>query len=433
MSSLLARLEQAPETLRRQGQVVRAWGTSVIVSGLSAAIGQRCEILSPDGSQRQIADVVGIEEGHLILYPLGLLDGISNKSRVQLLDGDRSLPFHDDMLGRVLDGTGQVLQGPPMSARGITRIPIARDAPAPLERQPIRSFFDTGIRAIDGLLSVGVGQRIGIFATAGGGKSTLLSMLARAGTSDVFVIGLVGERGREVREFIDRHLGAEGMRRAVVVVSTSDRPAMERICAAQYATAIAEAFRDRGRNVTLMIDSITRYARALREVGLSIGEPPVRRGFPPSVFAELPRLFERAGNSHEGTITAFYTVLAEDDEGDDPIVEETRSILDGHISLSRKLGEAGHYPAIDILASTSRLFTEIASTEHQWYANRVRKLIARYRDTELLLQLGEYEAGSNADIDEAVEKHEAINAFLQQAHHEHSSRDATLQALGALA
>jgi type III secretion protein N (ATPase) len=274
--------------------------------------------------------------------------------------------------------------------------------------------FETGVRAIDSMLTVGVGQRVGIFAMAGGGKSTLLGMLARRAASDVNVIALIGERGREVREFIEDSLGPEGLQRSVVVVSTSDRSAMERLRAAQVATAIAEGFRADGARVMLLMDSVTRYARALREIGLSVGEPAVRRGFPPSVFAELPRLFERAGNNDAGSITAFYTVLAEDEDGGDPVAEEVRSILDGHIVLSRELGQAGHYPAIDVLASASRVFTRVAASGHRADALRLRALMAKYAEIRFLLQVGEYKAGSDALADAAIERWPRIEALLRQ-------------------
>jgi len=285
------------------------------------------------------------------------------------------------------------------------------------------------VRAIDGALTVGVGQRLGIFATAGGGKSTLLGMLARRAASDVNVVALVGERGREVREFIEDSLGPDGLARSVLVVATSERPAMERLRAAQAATAIAEGFRARGSRVLLLMDSVTRYARALREIGLSVGEPAVRRGFPPSVFAELPRLFERAGNDANGSITAFYAVLAEDEDGSDPVAEEVRSILDGHIVLSRELGQSGHYPAIDLLASTSRVFTRVAGPAQREHALRLRALMAKHAQIRFLLQVGEYRPGSDELADQALERWPAIQAFLRQRPEEATPLPQTLQRL----
>ena len=285
------------------------------------------------------------------------------------------------------------------------------------------------MRAIDAALTFGEGQRVGIFAMAGGGKSTLLGMLARQARADVNVIALVGERGREVREFLDESLGADGLARSVVVVSTSDRPALERVRAAYAATAIAESFRAEGKRVLLLVDSVTRFARGLRELGLSALEPPVRRGYPPSVFAELPRLFERAGNDANGSITAFYTVLAEDDDNSDPVAEEVRSILDGHIVLSRKLAQAAHYPAIDVLGSASRVFTRVAAPAHRESAARLRALMARHAEVEFLLRVGEYQAGSDPLADQAIERMPAIRELLTQRSDEPADFAATLAAL----
>jgi len=283
-----------------------------------------------------------------------------------------------------------------------------------LQRARIESSLSTGVKVIDALITVGIGQRLGIFAPAGVGKSTLLGMLATHADADIIVVGLIGERGREVREFLEDALGADARNRSVIVVATSDKPAMERINAAVTATAIAEGFRDQGKRVLLLMDSVTRYARAVREVGLAVGEPPVRQGFPPSVFAELPRLFERAGTGERGSITAFYTVLTDDDDGLDPVAEETRSILDGHIVLSRKIAEQNRFPAIDVLASLSRLFRQIAQDEHQSTAARFRQLLAKYRDIEFLLQVGEYKKGSDALADDAIALQPRIDQFLRQ-------------------
>ena len=424
-------LRTLPNTSLRLGRVTRAFGTTIHVSGLAARIGQRCEITTPGYDKKRFADVVGIGDGYVILYPLGTLEGICTDSSVRVLDGDRLLPFANDLLGCVLDGTGKLLRGS-VPEKFDQHLTIDASAPDPLTRLPVKDVFETGIKVIDSVLTMGRGQRVGIFATAGGGKSTLLAMLARNSSADVIVIGLVGERGREVSEFIDEHLGAEGMRRSVVVVATSDRPAMERLMAAQSATAVAEGFRRQGKNVLLLIDSVTRTARALREIGLSVGEPPVRQGFPPSVFAELPRLFERAGNDDRGTITAFYTVLAEDEDAMDPVVEETRSILDGHIVLSRALGEAGYYPAIDVLASVSRVFTSVTSIAHQQAATHLRKLLLKHQDVELLVQMGEYEKGSDPLADECLLKYESIRSFLSQSQLDTAAFDDTVKLLEAL-
>ena len=402
-------------TVERYGRVVQAIGTSIRVTGINARIGQRCLLRDPDTANELLADVVGIEGGELILYPLGTLSGISLNSTVQLIPSAHQIPFSNALLGRVLDGFGKPLDQQPVETTQ-SLLPLEADAPSPLARKVVDKVFATGIRCIDSLLTTGVGQRMGIFASAGCGKSTLLSMLSNSQAADVVVLALVGERGREVGEFLQLFSESTNREKVVVVVATSDRPAMERVHAAKTATALAEGYRAEGKNVLLLMDSVTRYARALREIGLSVGEPPVRRGFPPSVFTELPKLFERTGNDAHGSITAFYTVLVEDEENSDPITEEVRSILDGHIVLTSKLGETGHYPAIDVLASKSRLYTALADKDQQQAARKIRQLLAKYKDIEFLIHMGEYEAGADAMVDEAVNKHDSINAFLCQSH-----------------
>lgn len=341
-------------TLDRRGRVVQAFGTTVRATGLNARIGQQVEIRDPAGGPVVKAEVVGLSDGAAILTPLTSLNGLGPEAEVIAADDQTEVPSGPGLLGRVIDAFGRPLDDLGPIAGPVALRDVYADAPNPLARPPISALFPTGVRAVDTLLSVGVGQRVGVFAMAGGGKSTLMGMFARHCAADVNVIALIGERGREVREFLDDSLGSEGLARSVVVVATSDRPAMERVRAAHAATAIAEGFRAQGLRVMLQMDSVTRFARALREIGLSVGEPAVRRGFPPSVFAELPRLFERAGAIEGGSITAFYTVLIEDEEGGDPIGEEVRSILDGHVYLSRKLAQANHYPAIDPLTSLNR-------------------------------------------------------------------------------
>jgi len=399
-------------TVVERGRVVQAFGTTLRVSGLTARIGQQCLISDASGARLQ-AEVVGLTHGDAILVPLAGLHNLASDAHVEVVADAPRIPCGDALLGRVLDAFGRPLDGRPLPG-GLAWQAVQADAPSPMARRPVREPFATGVRAIDGLLTVGVGQRLGVFATAGGGKSTLLGMLARAANSDVNVIALVGERGREVREFIEDNLGPAGLARSVLVVATSERPAMERLRAAQAATAIAEGFRARGKRVLLLMDSVTRYARALREIGLSVGEPAVRRGFPPSVFAELPRLFERAGNDAAGSITAFYAVLAEDEDGSDPVAEEVRSILDGHIVLSRQLGQAGHYPAIDVLASASRVFTHVAGRAQREHAQRLRALMAKHAEIRFLLQVGEYRAGSDELADQAIARWPAIEALLRQ-------------------
>ena len=425
---------QALQPAVARGRVVQALGTTLRVSGLRAHIGQQCLIRDPARPQAAPlrAEVVGLREHEAILVPLGHLQGVSMGAEVEIIERGALVPVGQGLLGRVLDAFGEPLDGQPLPANTALR-PFQSEPPNPLTRRPVEQPFITGVRAIDGLLTVGEGQRLGVFAMAGGGKSTLLGMLARQAQSDVNVIALVGERGREVREFLEDSLGPEGMARSVVVVSTSDRPAMERLRAAQTATAIAESFRAQGQRVLLMMDSVTRYARALREIGLSVGEPAVRRGFPPSVFAELPRLFERAGNDAHGSITAFYTVLAEDEDGSDPVAEETRSILDGHIVLSRQLGQAGHYPAIDVLASASRVFNRVTGPDHQEAALRVRALMAKHEEIRFLLQVGEYAPGSDRLADDAIAAQPALQALLRQRPDEASDIGHTLSLLGQFA
>ena len=417
-------------SIGERGRVVQAFGTTMRVSGLSARIGQQCTVSDGRGHSMR-AEIVGLAHGDAVLVPLNDLQGVATDSQVEVHAESALIPFGPALLGRILDSTGQPLDGRPLPA-GLSMRPMQADAPNPMLREPIAQPFETGVRAIDSALTVGVGQRLGIFATAGGGKSTLLGMLARQASSDVNVIALIGERGREVREFIEDCLGDEGMARSVLVVSTSDRPAMERLRAAQAATSIAEGFRAQGKRVMLLMDSVTRFARAMREIGLSVGEPAVRRGYPPSVFAEMPRLFERAGNDERGSITAFYTVLAEDEDGSDPIAEEVRSILDGHIVLSRELGQAGHYPAIDVLASASRVFNRVADADHRAMALHLRALMAKHKELRFLLQVGEYRPGSDALADEAIARWPAILTLLRQPHLEATAMADTLQRLREL-
>jgi type III secretion protein N (ATPase) len=412
------------------GRVANALGTLITVVGTDAAIGELCELRVRAGHS-VLAEVVGFKEGACILMPYGTLDGLSSSTQAISLRRTFQTPAGPGVLGRVLDGFGQPIDGKgPLE--DVHNVPVSAQPPDPMSRKPIDSIFETGVRALDAFITVGHGQRLGIFAPAGGGKSTLMGMLAKYGNCDVNVLALIGERGREVSEFIEHSLGPEGMRRSVVVVATSDKSAAERIKAAQVAAAIAETYRAQGKKVLFMMDSTTRFARALREVGLASGEPPTRRGFPPSVFAILPQLLERAGNDSKGSMTAFYTVLVDGVDDDDPIAEEVRSILDGHIVLSRALGQKGHYPAIDVLASVSRVMTLISTRAHQDAAKKVRSLMAKYKDVELLLQLGEYKAGADPVGDEAVAKNTAIQNFLQQRADEFSSFEQTNEQLKRL-
>jgi ATP synthase in type III secretion protein N len=421
---------RAADPLKRIGRVAEAYGMLLRVTGISARIGEVCQLRDPGSGHMLMAEVVGIGRGMTLLTPLGTLQGLSAEAEVVSKGQQASVGAGPNLLGRVLDALGNVMDnGAPV--KGLTRVPIYRDSPNALTRIPISKPFHTGIRAMDTVLTVGEGQRVGIFAAAGGGKSTLLGMLARS-TAEVNVIVLVGERGREVREFIEDSLGTEGMANSVLVVATSDRPALERSRAAYVGTAIAEYFRDQGRRVLLLMDSVTRFARALRDVGLAVGEPPARRGYPPSVFSALPTLFERTGNNERGSITAFYTVLLEDDEGD-PIGDEVRSILDGHIYLSKKLSAAHHFPAIDVLASASRTMPRVVSREHLSAAGVLRKRLAKYQEIELLVQLGEYKSGADPEGDIAIRSIAGIRSLLQQPATEVSGFEASVRALTELA
>ncbi|HEU5296750.1 MAG TPA: FliI/YscN family ATPase [Burkholderiaceae bacterium] len=415
----LLRTLHATRTVVEYGRVVQAGGTVLRATGLRARIGQQCRVLEPGAAPTDapplLAEVIGFAGAEAILAPYGPLQGVAVGAAVQALAEEAQVPCGPALLGRVVDAFGRPLDERPLTAGpDLRHTPLHADAPSPLQRRGVDHPLPTGVRAIDSALTVGEGQRVGIFAMAGGGKSTLLGMLARQARADVNVIALVGERGREVREFLDESLGEDGLARSVVVVSTSDRPALERVRAAYAATAIAEAFRREGKRVLLLVDSVTRFARGLRELGLSALEPPVRRGYPPSVFAELPKLFERAGNDAHGSITAFYTVLAEDDDNSDPVAEEVRSILDGHIVLSRSLAQAAHYPAIDVLGSASRVFTRVAARDHRDAAAQLRSLMARFNEVEFLLRVGEYQAGSDPLADRAIERMPAVKALLQQ-------------------
>jgi ATP synthase in type III secretion protein N len=425
---LLAELRNV-DPLKKVGRVAEAYGTLIRATGVGASIGEVCELRNPLSGQKLMAEVVGIGRGLTLLTPLGPLTGLSAATEVVSRGQQATIGAGTALLGRVLNALGEVIDDGP-APNGLTQVPVHREAPNALTRERIAKAFPSGVRAIDALLTVGEGQRVGIFAAAGGGKSTLLGMLARA-SADVNVIVLVGERGREVREFIEDNLGPEGLRRSVVVVATSDRPALERSRAAYVGTAIAEYFRDQGRKVLLLLDSVTRFARALRDVGLAVGEPPARRGFPPSVFSSLPGLFERSGNNDRGSITAFYTVLLEDEEGD-PIGDEVRSILDGHIHLSRKLAAANHFPAIDVLASASRVMSRVVTAQHQRAAGALRKQLAKFQDMELLLQIGEYKAGSDAEADAAIRNIGPIRQFLQQPPQDLSSFEASTRSLAEL-
>ena len=378
-----------------------------------------------------MAEVVGFTKEEVFLSPLGEMHGIGPSSEVIPLRMPMHIKVGPQLLGRVLNGYGEPIDGKgPMDLP--ESYPVIQPPPEALKRQLIEEPLETGVRAIDGALTVGKGQRMGIFAGAGVGKSTLLGMIARNAVADVNVITLIGERGREVREFLINDLGEEGLKRSVIIVSTSDQAAQLRLNAAYVGTAIAEYFREQGKTVILMMDSITRFARALREVGLAAGEPPARAGFTPSVFATLPRLLERSGNSAKGFMTAFYTILVAGDDITEPVSDETKSILDGHIILSNDLARQYHYPAIDILQSVSRVLTHIVSKEHVGLIGKVREVLSHYKKNELLIRIGEYKPGSDRQADFAIKYIDPVNRFLKQLVDEKSSFEETLQQLRAL-
>ncbi|MCX5590277.1 type III secretion system ATPase SctN [Alcaligenes endophyticus] len=420
-------------TLRIKGRVTQVVGTIIKAVVPAVKIGEVCILRNPGEDFEMRAEVVGFARDAALLTPLGDMYGISSATEVIPTGSAHRVPVGMGLLGRVLDGLGRPIDtdthGPLEASKFY---PVFAEAPDPLKRRIIDQPLELRVRALDGLLTCGEGQRMGIFAAAGGGKSTLMGMLVKGAAVDVTVVALIGERGREVREFLERELGPEGRRKSVIVCATSDRSSMERAKAAYVATAIAEYFRDQGMKVLFLMDSVTRFARAQREIGLAAGEPPTRRGYPPSVFATLPKLMERVGMNEHGSITALYTVLVEGDDMTEPIADETRSILDGHIVLSRKLAAANHYPAIDILASTSRVMSAIASPEHKLAAGRVRELMAKYDEVELLLRIGEYKHGGDALIDEAISKIDAIRQFLRQETTDFTPFSDTLDALISL-
>ncbi|MWC26568.1 flagellar protein export ATPase FliI [Paenibacillus sp. MMS18-CY102] len=401
------------DPVRVNGKVTQVIGLTVESEGPDASIGEVCYIYPTKGAKPLKAEVVGFKDNKVILMPLGELESIGPGCDVVGTGKPLTVQVGSELLGKVLDGLGQPLDGsfipsrmPHSSTNNVPNNPLMR----PRVTEPL----GIGVRAIDGLLTVGQGQRVGIFAGSGVGKSTLLGMIARNTSADVNVIALIGERGREVLEFIEKDLGPEGLARSVVIVATSDQPALIRMKGALIATTIAEYFRDRGLNVMLMMDSVTRYAMALREVGLAIGEPPATRGYTPSVFAALPKLLERAGTGPSGSITAFYTVLVDGDDMNEPIADAVRGILDGHIVLSRELAHQGHFPAIDVLASISRVMKEIVTEEQQDAANSLKGLLATYKSSEDLINIGAYQYGSNGKIDQAIEAIDEIRAYTRQ-------------------
>lgn len=429
---LSIKLKQA-ETLRISGRVSKVVGLVIESDGPKAAIGELCILCDRNGAEISKSEIVGFKESSRIQsMVLGELSNITPGMEIVATGESLNIAAGDGLLGRVLDGLGNPIDdlGALMTEK---RLSIYAHPPNPLQRKRIREIISTGISAIDGMLTLGKGQRVGIFAGSGVGKSTLLGMIARNTSADINVIALIGERGREVKEFIEKDLGEEGLRRSVVVVATSDTPPLLRVKAAYTATTIAEYFRDRGLDVMLMMDSATRLAMAQREVGLTIGEPPTTKGYTPSVFSVLQKIMERAGNSDRGSITGLYTVLVEGDDMNEPIADAARGILDGHIVLSRKLASLGHYPAIDVLESVSRVKNDIISDEHKMASRHVQELMAQYRESEDLINVGAYQQGANPRLDRAVFLRDKINEFLRQGIEEAPEFDVTLNNLIHLA
>lgn len=415
------------------GRVTEVVGLVIEAKGPKAKMGDVCYIETQEPDMPLLpAEVVGFKSGKLLLMPLGEMVALAPDSKVVNTNAAFKVPVGDAMIGRVVDAMGR-----PLDNKGLIQTeqfaPASITPPSPLMRRAIDEPLTLGVRSIDGFMTVGKGQRLGIFAGSGVGKSTTLGMIARNTDADLSVIALVGERGREVREFIEQALGEEGMKRAVVVVSTSEQPALLKIKAALVATAIAEHFRDQGKNVLLMMDSVTRVAMALREVGLSVGEPPTSRGYTPSVFAFMPKLLERSGTSDKGSITGLYTVLVEGDDFNEPVSDTVRGILDGHIILSRDLAHQNHFPAVDVLGSISRLMFTIASEEHKAAAGKIRDLMATYKKSEDIISIGAYVKGTNSKLDTAINLKDAIDTVLKQGIHDQFTMDDTVNALLAIA
>ncbi len=417
-------------TTQLVGSVVHTDGLATAVAGFPAPVGALVEIDRQTGPVLR-GEVIGFRDDTTIIYPFGTVTGVRRGNKVRLVNTARHIRVGEALLGRVIDAQGHPLDSGP-NPGVLARTRLDRQAPSAIERPRIHKPLSTGIRAIDAMLTCGQGQRIGIFSGSGVGKSVTLGMMARFTSADVNVIGLIGERGREVNEFLERDLGPEGMARSVVVVATSDEPALVRVQAALTATAVAEYFRDRGSHVLLMMDSLTRFAMAQREIGLAAGEPPTTRGYPPSVFGMLPKLVERAGLTASGSITGFYSVLVEGDDTNEPISDTVRGLLDGHTVLSRRLAGRGHYPAIDLLGSISRLMPDLASTEHLNAAQTIRELIAVYHEHEDLISIGAYRTGSNPLVDTAITMKPEIDRFLRQGTTESTDLNSTIKAFIAL-
>jgi len=417
---------------QRTGSLVRLAGLTLHARGLTAPMGSRCEVISTQGSRTE-AEVVGFDDQTLYLMPYGDTTGIDPGSTVRLLDRGSQVEVGPALLGRVIDGRGQPLDGKPLGPMD-SRVPLRGRVPSPLERGPICEILDVGVKSINGMLTLGRGQRIGLVAGSGVGKSVLLGMLTRFTAADVVVIGLVGERGREVAHFIQDTLGPEGLARSVVVAAPANVSPVLRLKATHLTHAVAEYFRDQGQHVLMLMDSLTRVAHAQREIGLAVGEPPTAKGYPPSVFALLPSLIERGGvGIHgKGSITSIYTVLAEGDDAQDPIVDIARASLDGQVMLSRSLADAAHYPAIDLKGSVSRVMHELLPAQDLWMANRLRRLWSLYQDNQDLIQVGAYQPGTQPELDDAIRLREHLSAFLQQNMHEKFDLEQTRRLLQSL-
>ena len=415
----------------KKGKIVNVVGLTIESAGPDSTLGDVCYIYPEDKDLSPImAEVVGFKEGKIQLMPYDKTEGIGIGSTVVNTGSKLPVKVSDSLLGRILDGLGRPTDGDAITDGEPYSVECA--PPDPMSRKIISDVLTLGVKAVDGLMTIGKGQRIGIFAGSGVGKSTLMGMFARNTIADINVIALIGERGREVKEFIERDLGPEGMKRSVVVVATSDRPALERNKAAKTATAIAEYFRDQGKDVLLMMDSMTRFSMAQREIGLANGEPPVSRGYPPSVYSEMPKLLERAGCNDIGSITGLYTVLVDGDDFNEPITDTARSILDGHIMLNRKLAHKNHYPAIDVLQSISRCMSQIVDKEHKAVAGKLKNVLATYSDSEDLINIGAYKKGSNKNIDYAIEKIDAVNEFLMQSTEDKFTFEETVELMKAI-
>lgn len=423
-------LIQNTDPIRVNGRVTQVVGLMIEATGPQNPVGDICHIITPEGPLP--CEIVGFRRGSVLLMPLIHTEGIRQGSEVIPVGTPLTAPAGDALLGRVLDGLGYPIDDKGDLPQSVERVPINREPPNPFTRKRILEPLPTGVKVLDGLLTIGAGQRLGIFAGSGVGKSTLMGMMCRSSKADVNVIALVGERGRELQDFIQKDLGPEGLRRSVVVVATSDRPALVRVKTAFTATAIAEYFRDKGKNVMLMMDSVTRFALAQREIGLAVGEPPTTRGYTPSVFSLLPKLLERAGTARKGTITGIYTVLVEGGDLDEPVADAVRGILDGHLVLSRELAHQNIYPAIDILGSISRLMPEVTEKRHFDMAGQVRNIYSTYVKNSDAISLGAYKAGSDPNIDDAIKRHPKIEAFIRQGISEAFSYENAIKGLESI-